>query len=333
MTLLASIPSPGQNTVGLGPLTIHFYGLMLLLAIAGAIWLSGIRYVRRGGNWDLMFQVAVWGVLAGVVGARLYHDVTSWNEVSQIDAWWAPFAVWRGGLGAYGGIPAGILAGWLVIRRAGESTPKMLDIVAPGLLLAQGVGRWGNWWNQELFGKPTSLPWGLEIDLSHRPVGYERFSTFHPTFLYEFSLAIVGVGLLLLIERRFKLRSPALFALYVAYYALFRFFMELLRIDPAHEFLGLRLNAWVSIAVFACAWGFFVWWQFVRGRGAGMPQAAGAAAGAAVATAGAETRKEPHEGEEKKSRRGRKPKKDKKPSVKVKGPRMTVPKGRVRPKR
>jgi prolipoprotein diacylglyceryl transferase len=312
MTILASIPSPEHNTIDLGPLTIHFYGLMLLLAIASAIWLGGVRYVRRGGNWDLVFQIAVWGVLAGVVGARLYHDATSWNEVSQIHRWWAPFAVWKGGLGVYGGILFGVLAGVVVIRKAGESVPMMLDIAAPGLLLAQGVGRWGNWWNQELFGKPTSLPWGVKIDLANRPLGYERFSTFHPTFLYEFLLAILGVGLLLLLERRFKFRAPALFALYVAYYALFRFFMELLRIDPAHEFAGLRVNAWVSLFLFVCAWGFFVWWQFLREP--------------AVPSEGPGSRPPPGPGE-KKPKRARKPKK---PSVKVKGPRMTVPKGRVR---
>ena len=314
MTLLASIPSPGHSTISLGPLSIHFYGLMLLAAIAGAMWLTGVRYVRRGGNWDLIFQVSVWGVLAGVVGARLYHDATSWNEVSQIHHWWAPFAVWKGGLGIYGGILFGVAVGAFIVHRAGESIPKMLEIVAPGLLLAQAIGRWGNWWNQELFGKPTSLPWGLHIDLANRPAGYERFSTFHPTFLYESLLALVGVGLLLLLERRLRFRAPAHFSLYVAYYALVRFFMELLRIDPAHHFAGLRLNAWVSIVVFVCAWGFFVWWQLIRGR--------------AVPAMDGPSATEPPEPQKKS--RPKKPKKEKKPSVKVKGPRMTVPKGRVR---
>jgi prolipoprotein diacylglyceryl transferase len=314
MTLFASIPSPEHSTIGLGPLSIHFYGLMLLVAIAAAMWLTGMRYVRRGGNWDLIFQVAVWGVLAGVVGARLYHDATSWNEVAQIHHWWAPFAVWKGGLGIYGGILFGVAVGAFIVHRAGESIPKMLEIVAPGLLLAQAIGRWGNWWNQELFGKPTSLPWGLHIDLVNRPAGYERFSTFQPTFLYESLLALVGVGLLLLLERRFRFRAPALFSLYVAYYALVRFCMELIRIDPAHHFAGLRLNAWVSIVVFVCAWGFFVWWQLIRGRAVPAPEGPSGP--------------EPPEPREKS--RPKKPKKKKEPSVKVKGPRMTVPKGRVR---
>lgn len=315
MTLLASIPSPEHSTIDLGPLSIHYYGLMLLAAIAAAMWLTGIRYVHRGGNWDLIFQVSVWGVLAGVVGARLYHDATSWNEVAQIHHWWAPFAVWRGGLGIYGGILFGVAAGAFIVHRAGENIPKMLDIVAPALLLAQAVGRWGNYFNQELFGKPTSLPWGLRIDLTNRPAGYASFSTFQPTFLYESLLALLGVGLLLLIERRFRLRAPALFSLYVAYYALIRFFMELLRIDPAKHFAGLRLNAWVSIFVFVCAWGFFIWWQLIPRSD--VPAPAGPSAPEPSAPKG-------------KTGRARKPKKTKKPSVKVKGPRMTVPKGRVR---
>ncbi|MGD0166103.1 MAG: prolipoprotein diacylglyceryl transferase [Gaiellaceae bacterium] len=312
MTPLAYIPSPAHSTVSLGPLTIHFYGLMLLVSIAAAIWLTGVRYVRRGGNWDLIFQAAVFGVLSGIVGARLYHDVTSWNEVSQIHHWWAPFAVWRGGLGIYGGLLFGVLAGLAVVRRAGQSIPKMLEIVAPGLLLAQGIGRWGNWWNQELFGKPTSLPWGLKIDLVNRPSGYQRFTTFQPTFLYEFLLALVGVGLLLLLERRYRFRAPALFALYVAYYSLFRFFIELIRIDPSKHFAGLRLNAWVSIFLFVVSWSFFVWWQFFRGDAIPAEEHE-------PSLPGPEGKKEP-----KRSRKA------KAPSVKVKGPRMSVPKGRVR---
>jgi prolipoprotein diacylglyceryl transferase len=328
MTLLASIPSPAHNTVNVGPVTIHFYGLMLLAAIAACVWLTGVRYVHRGGNWDLIFQAAVWGVIAGVIGARLYHDATSWNEVQQIHHWWAPFAVWKGGLGIYGGILFGVAVGAFVVHRAGESIPKMMDLVAPGLLLAQAIGRWGNWFNQELFGKPTSLPWGLKISAANVPPGYAGHTTFQPTFLYESLLALVGVGLLLVVERRFKLRSPALFSLYIAYYALVRFFMELLRIDPTHHFAGLRLNAWVSIFVFACAWGFFVWWQFIRTSA--VPALEGAVATAApVPAAPSGTKRLPGE----KKGLFKRMRKAKEPSVKVKGPRMSVPKGRVRPGR
>src|SRR5215218_2827328 len=152
--------------------------LMLLLGIAGCIWLTGVRWVRRGGDWDLVFRVAVWGVGFGIIGARLYHDVTSWSEVKAIDAWWAPLAVWKGGLGVWGGILFGCIAGAVVVHRSGNSVFRFMDAVAPGLLLAQGIGRIGNWWNQELFGKPTGHSWGLEIAPEHRPLEYLDKATF-----------------------------------------------------------------------------------------------------------------------------------------------------------
>jgi phosphatidylglycerol---prolipoprotein diacylglyceryl transferase len=261
---LAFIPSPNTGTLDLGPLTIHMYGLTLLVAIAACILLTGYRWTRRGGDWDLVLKVAVWGVAAGIVGARIYHDITSWDEVSS-PKWKGVFAVWEGGLGVWGGIALGCLVGAIVVRREGARVRDMMDAVAPGLLLAQGIGRFGNWWNQELYGKPTDLPWGLKIDPEHRVAGYEDHATFHPTFLYEFVYDLIGVGLLLALDRRFRFKPPALFALYVSYYTAGRFFEELLRIDPAHEFAGLRLNAWVSIVVFVCSTVFFVWWQFLRG--------------------------------------------------------------------
>jgi prolipoprotein diacylglyceryl transferase len=147
----------------------------------------------------------------------------------------------------------------------------MMDCAAPGLLLAQGIGRIGNWWNQELYGKPTTLPWGLKIDEAHRLPG-QTAATYHPTFLYELIWDVVGVGLLLWVDKRYRIRPPALFALYVSWYTFGRFFEELLRIDPSHHFLGLRLNAWVSIVVFLCSTGFFVWWQFIRPESPETPQ-------------------------------------------------------------
>jgi prolipoprotein diacylglyceryl transferase len=236
---------------------------MLLLAIAACVVITGIRWRRLGGDWDLVLQVAVWGVAAGIVGARLYHVITSWNEVP--DHWWGPFAVWEGGLGVWGGILFGVLAGAYVVRRAGWPVRLMLDAVAPGLLVAQGIGRIGNWWNQELFGKPTDLPWGLEIDPDHRPEGYVDSTTFHPTFLYELLYDLTAAGVLIVIGSRFRIKPPGLFALYVSLYTFGRFFEELLRIDPAHHFAGLRLNAWVSVIVFIASTCFFIWWQFLRG--------------------------------------------------------------------
>ena len=264
MPALASIPSPSSGTLDAGPLTIHMYGVMLLLGIAACVWLTGVRWTRRGGDWDLVFRVAVWGVAAGIVGARLYHVATSWEELP--DEWWGPFAVWEGGLGIWGGIAGGVLVGSWIARRSGASALELLDAAAPGLLIAQAIGRVGNWWNQELFGRPTDLPWALEIAPARRPIDHLAEPTFHPTFLYEGLWNLFAAGVLLLLDRRFRFRPPALFALYVVLYTAFRFFLEHLRVDPAKEFGGMRLNAWVSLVVFAAAASFFVWWQFGRDR-------------------------------------------------------------------
>ncbi len=281
MALLASIPSPDTSTFEIFGREIHLYGLMLLLAIVAAIALTWVRWKNRGGDPDLVLRTAVWGVAAGIVGARAYHDITSWNQVP--DDWWGPFAVWEGGLGVWGGIFLGCLVGAVVVKRAGASVFQMMDAAAPGLLLAQGIGRLGNWFNQELYGKPTDLPWGLEIDIDHRVNGYFRYETFHPTFLYELIWDVLGVIALLLVDRRYRIKPPALFALYVSIYTFGRFFEELLRIDPAHEFLGLRLNAWVSIVLFIASTAFFIWWQFLRRSPAEAPPARRAPEGPAMA--------------------------------------------------
>jgi prolipoprotein diacylglyceryl transferase len=260
--LVASIPSPDTSTVDVGPFTIHMYGLMLLLAIAAAVVLIGIRWTRMGGDWDLVLRAAVWGVAGGIVGARAYHVITSWSEVPK--EWWGVFAVWKGGLGVWGGILVGVLVGAIVVKRAGVSVLLFMDVAAPGLLLAQGIGRWGNYFNQELFGKPTDLPWALEIDPQHRPASYQLESTFQPTFLYEFIWDLLMVGVLLLVGWRFRIKPPALFALYVSLYTAFRAYEETLRIDPSHHFLGQRLNFWVAVVLFALSTAFFIWWQFLR---------------------------------------------------------------------
>ena len=257
--VIASIPSPPTGVYHVGPFTIHMYGVMLLLAIAAALWLTGKRWVKFGGEWDLVYRVTIWGVIAGIIGARLYHDITSWNQDQAIhDHWYGPFAVWQGGLGVWGGIGLGVLVGAWVVHRSGNSVALFMDAVAPGLLLAQAIGRWGNWWNQELYGKHTTLPWALEIH------GKAAANLYHPTFLYEFLWDIAGVLLLLWIDRRFTIRRPGLFALYVAYYTFGRMFEELLRTDPSSHVFGLRLNFWVSLVCFLVSASFFVYWQFLR---------------------------------------------------------------------
>ena len=266
---LASIPSPSTGEFEIGPITIHMYGLTLLVAIAACVWLTGVRWTRRGGDWDLVFRVAVWGVGAGIVGARAYHVLTSWDEVPD-PKWRGVFEVWEGGLGVWGGIFLGTVVGAIVVKRSGESVLRFMDAVAPGLLLAQAIGRWGNWFNQELYGSPTDLPWAVEIDdqntFNLENPDDQAQGTYHPTFLYEFLWNLAMVGVLLLVDRRFRIRPPALFALYVSLYTFGRFFEELLRVDPSIEIGPLRLNAWLSIVLFVLSTAFFVWWQIIRPR-------------------------------------------------------------------
>ena len=259
-TLLASIPSPSSGEIHAGPLTLHAYGLMLLLAIVAATWLTGVLWTREGGDWDLVYRTALWGVAGGIIGARLYHVLTSWAEVPD-PKWKGAFEIWNGGLGIWGGIIGGTLAGWIVIHRAGASMFRFMDCVAPGLLLAQAIGRWGNYFNQELFGVPTNRPWGLEIDEVNRPAKYASSDTFHPVFLYESLWNLLGVGVLLFVRKRFNVKAPGLFCLYVAWYTFARFFLEMIRTDTAHEYLGLRLNAWVSLVFFVAAVVCFIWSQ------------------------------------------------------------------------
>jgi prolipoprotein diacylglyceryl transferase len=259
--LLASIPSPSSGQFDLpGPLpAVHAYGLTLLLAIVAAIVVTTWRWGRREGDLDLILRVAVWGVAAGIVGARLYHVVTSWEDVPD-PKWKGVFEVWEGGLGIWGGILFGVLAGAVVIKRSGGSVLQAMDAVAPGLLVAQGIGRLGNWWNQELYGKPTDLPWGLEIDDAHNQ-DFPPGTTFHPTFLYEMLWDFAGAAVVIFVARRWRIRPPALFSLYVSWYTFGRFFEEQLRIDPSTIVWGMRLNAWVSLVLFIASSLFFIWWQ------------------------------------------------------------------------
>jgi prolipoprotein diacylglyceryl transferase len=269
VSLLASIPSPSSSTLEIGPLEIHFYGLTLLAAIAAAVAISGYRWTKRGGDWDLIFRVAVWGVAFGIVGARLYHVVTSWDELP--DEWWGPFAIWKGGLGVWGGIGLGVIVGAIVAKRSGANVAVLADCVAPALLVAQGIGRLGNWWNQELYGKPTDLPWGLEISPQNRPLDHLESSTFHPTFLYEMLWDFGAAGVLLLIERRFRLRPGTLFGLYVLLYSLGRIWVETIRIDPSHEIGGIRLNVFVAALAIVLSTAFVIWWQRSWHRGEPAP--------------------------------------------------------------
>jgi prolipoprotein diacylglyceryl transferase len=260
--MLASIPSPSSNGFALGPFFFHFYGLAYIAAVAAAVWICSRRWEARGGSRELVQECALWGFPAGIVGGRLYHVITSWNEVPH--TWWGPFAIWKGGLGIWGGIALGVAVGLWRVRRQGADMPTMLDAAAPAILVAQAIGRIGNYFNQELFGGPTSLPWGIEIDPAHRPEGYAGTATFHPTFLYEAIWNVALAGALVLLGRRRPIRPPGLFALYVAGYSAFRIFEETLRVDPAHHLLGLRLNLYVAVLGTIAGLAWFVRTQ--RGR-------------------------------------------------------------------
>jgi prolipoprotein diacylglyceryl transferase len=260
---LAFIPSPPANGFHVGPLFVHAYGLAYVVAVLAAVALTTRLWEARGGGRELVQEVALWGFPAGLFGGRLYHVVTSWNEVPA--HWWGPLAVWKGGLGIWGGIAGGTLAGLLVLRKRRADIPAFMDAAAPGLLVAQAIGRVGNWFNQELFGGPTTLPWALRIDPAHRPPGYAQYATFHPTFLYELVWNLVLAAVLVWLWRRRAVRAPGLFALYVAGYSLARIGEELLRVDPAHRILGLRLNFYVACILFVAGLAWFV--RIQRGPG------------------------------------------------------------------
>ena len=242
--ILASIPSPSSNALHVGPFQLRAYGLMIAIGVAAAVGIARRRWAARGGNPDDIGAIALWAVPAGLIGARAYHVITDWKRFEG--RWWHIAAVWEGGLGIPGGLLAGVLAGLWVVRRRGLPAARLLDVVAPAIPVAQAVGRLGNWFNQELFGRPTGLLWGVEIDPAHRPTRFAAFSTFHPTFLYEALWNLALAALLVVIERRRKLRPGQLFGLYVVGYATGRLWVEALRIDPASKLLGLRINLWVS---------------------------------------------------------------------------------------
>jgi prolipoprotein diacylglyceryl transferase len=271
--VVASIPSPASGAFHVGPLLVHVYGLMYILGVLAAVAITQRLWAGRGGSRELVGDIALWGFPAGLIGGRLYHLATSWDEVPH--AWWGPLAIWKGGLGIWGGIALGTVVGIWRLRRARVDVASFLDCAAPGLLVAQAIGRIGNYFNQELFGGPTSLPWGLEIDPRHRPEGYGAFATFHPTFLYELLFDLALAAVLLWLVRRRAVRSPGVFALYVAGYSGFRIFEELLRTDPAKHVLGLRLNFFVAAVL--CLVGL-VWFAATqRPRGAGSRRTGSAA--------------------------------------------------------
>lgn len=255
------IPSPGQGVWHLGPLPIRAYALCIILGVVAAVWLGERRWASRGGRQGEVGDIALWAVPSGLIGARLYHVITDHqlyfgagrNPLEALE-------IWNGGLGIWGAIAGGVGGAWFACRHYGVRIRPLMDALAPGLLLAQAIGRWGNYFNQELFGKPTDRPWGLEIAPENRPSGYEQNATFHPTFLYECLWNLGAMGLVIYLDRKLKLGFGRCFALYVMAYCAGRGWIEYLRIDKVEysDVLGLRLNVWTSIVLFAAALAYFV---------------------------------------------------------------------------
>jgi prolipoprotein diacylglyceryl transferase len=254
---LAYIPSPSTNGLSIGPFRLHVYGVLIACGIAAAVWLAQKRWEQIGGKPGMMSSVALYGVPGGLIGSRVYSLATSWNADTQ-GIWYRAFEIWRGGLGIWGGVIGGIALGWVGARRYHLPIGAGLDCVSPAFAIGQAIGRWGNYFNQELYGRPSKLPWAVKID--NPPAPYAPHSTFQPTFLYE-SIWDIGVLFLVIwVERRFKIKRGYLFTVYAAAYTAGRFWIEYLRIDEAHRILGLRLNDWTSILVFAAALVILVVW-------------------------------------------------------------------------
>jgi prolipoprotein diacylglyceryl transferase len=258
-SFVASIPSPSSGVWHLGPVPLRAYAFGIIVGALLALWIGEKRFTARGGRPGLIGDVAIWAIPFGIVGARIYHVATDPElYFGQGRDPVRALYIWEGGLGIWGAIGGGAVGAWIACRRYHAPFSGVVDALAPGLLVAQAVGRLGNYANQELFGKPTDLPWGLEIDAAHRPPGYEQFATFHPTFLYELIWNLAAAALLIAIDRRFTLTAGRAFALYVMLYTAGRTWIEMLRIDTVNHLGPFRLNVWTSIILFALATVFFV---------------------------------------------------------------------------
>jgi phosphatidylglycerol---prolipoprotein diacylglyceryl transferase len=288
-----SIPSPGTNIWYIGAFPLRAYALCIIAGIIVALSIATRRWRARGGTADSMELMVVVGVPFGIVGARLYHVITDYQLYfapgrQPLDA----LKIWQGGLGVWGAIAFGVLGGYLVARRRRIAFPAVLDSIAPAILVAQAIGRLGNWFNQELFGRPTTLPWGLEIASEYRPAGYSQFATFHPTFLYEMLWCLAAAIFLVWLDRRFRLGHGKVFALYVMLYCAGRFWIEALRIDTVNEIGGFRLNNYTALVGFIVALVWLIW--LIRNRpgreeiveGIGMSAEPVGADGTAEATSG-----------------------------------------------
>ena len=258
--MILFIPSPSVSSFQIGPLTIHIYALCLITGIVAAWVLGNRRWQARGGTAESFETVLLWAIPIGVVGARIYNVLTHLGDYfgpGAVGHWWA---IWEGGIAIYGAVGFGALAAWIVSRRRKIAFAALADSLAPGIAIGQAIGRWGNWFNQELYGWPTNLPWGLEIDAAHRVAGFEQYATFHPTFLYESLWDLATAGVLLWADKRFRLGRGKVFALYIALYGFGRSFTESIRLDFSYDVFGpVRFNAAVAMLICLVGIVLLVW--------------------------------------------------------------------------
>ena len=252
-----SIPSPGSDSLDIGSLELRAYGLMIALGVLAAAWLFHRRFTQQGHSPELASSITVWAVVAGLIGSRIYHVITDWKTYQG--NWGEVWQIWEGGLGITGGVVAAAAVIWVYARRKGIPMSEIADSAAPALPLGQAIGRWGNWFNQELYGRPTDLPWALEIDPENRRFQYLNDETFHPTFLYECIWNLALVGALLWVGKRFTLKPGRLFGLYVLGYSLGRLWIEFIRVDFASELAGVRVNIWVMLALIIGSVAYLLW--------------------------------------------------------------------------
>ena len=287
---LAYLPAPPFQDLPLGPLQFRLYGLCIALGALAGVAIMRRRWAAMGGDPEDMTTIALVAIPAGLIGTRIYHVITDWSRLYSGGRWWPDaFMIWKGGLGIPGGIVLGTLAGVLVARRLKVSIPLAFDAAAPAVPLAQAIGRIGNYFNQELFGRPTKLPWGLNVDVAYRPLKYAEYSTFHPTFAYEALWNFGLVGFIVWAGKKIVLKPGRWFSVYLVGYGLGRFWVELMRSDTATQLLGLRVNTWISSVLFIVG----IVWMFWGGspvdsaataelRGGGNPREFAAGPGRAV---------------------------------------------------